>query len=365
MNDGVYFHLPEEDYHADPALGSTDIKNLRSGAHEYWHNSVHRPRTPEELAKEAEEASLAKVKGNAIHSAVLLGEEHFRRNYCKALEPGDLGETVLRTQEDLRAFLRGHGAKLGGSKAEQIQRVVEIGGHPPIWDLELADFAARCKSHGLTPLPPDVWAEVQQSAAFITRNPVLSKAFTGGAPEVSVFWHEEVEDPESGQFYTVPLKARFDYLKPRAIVDLKSINDVRPGRTPVEACLQAIWNFRYDGQATHYGEARKQLGRFLTHSHEHVFGATKEDGELLHKVVDNDAFSFVFVFYRPLYSGAPWAQGIQYEYGNIAHGIGLQNRGDALLLYAQWADKVGLETPWVWQGDIHTIVAEEVPLWLK
>ena len=90
-------------------------------------------------------------------------------------------------------------------------------------------------------LKPDAMREVRQDAATITVNPHLAKAFTGGVPEVSVFW---VEDG-------MPLKARFDYLKPKTIVDLKRFANQR--ERPVDlAILLAIAEYRYDVQCRHY-----------------------------------------------------------------------------------------------------------------
>ena len=37
--DGIYFGLPEDEYHADQALGSTSLKMLAKGAADYWWGS--------------------------------------------------------------------------------------------------------------------------------------------------------------------------------------------------------------------------------------------------------------------------------------------------------------------------------------
>jgi hypothetical protein len=44
---------------------------------------------------------------------------------------------------------------------------------------------------------------IEIAAAYIEKDPELSRAFLGGAPQVSVFWIDE---------YGVSCKARFDYL---------------------------------------------------------------------------------------------------------------------------------------------------------
>ena len=108
--------------------------------------------------------------------------------------------------------------------------------------------------------------EVRQAAAAITLNAHLVRAFEGGVAEVSVFW---VEDG-------VPLKARFDYLKPRAIIDLKSFANQR--ERPVDVAIRAaIAEYRYDLQARHYCDGYVALCRLVRSAR--VFGKTRQLAE--------------------------------------------------------------------------------------
>jgi hypothetical protein len=101
---------------------------------------------------------------------------------------------------------------------------------------------------GLEVLSRDAMQEVRQAAATITLNPHLPKAFQGGVAEVSVFWEKD----------GIPLKARFDYLKPRTIVDLKRFSNQR--ERPVDIAIRlAIAEYRYDVQARHYCDAYEAL----------------------------------------------------------------------------------------------------------
>src|SRR5262245_29067159 len=62
---GVYFGLPAAEYHADPSLGSTDLKRLLQAPAVYWwhsHMNPDRPPSPD---------SPAKQKGRALHKLVL------------------------------------------------------------------------------------------------------------------------------------------------------------------------------------------------------------------------------------------------------------------------------------------------------
>jgi hypothetical protein len=77
-------------------------------------------------------------------------------------------------------------------------------------------------SAGLEVLKPDAMREVRQAAASITLNPHLRRAFQGGIPEVSVFWVDE---------YGIACKCRLDWLKPRTIVDIRSVPTCASGRS--------------------------------------------------------------------------------------------------------------------------------------
>src|SRR3546814_14526079 len=63
--------------------------------------------------------------------------------------------------------------------------------------------------------------------SMIEKHPDLSKAFSGGHPEVSIFWQDE----QTG----ISCKARLDYLKARAIVDLKTFSN--PLSKPIDKAI--------------------------------------------------------------------------------------------------------------------------------
>jgi hypothetical protein len=201
QRDGIYFDLDAEAYHADPALGSTDLKNLIRSGPDYWWNSSHNPKRPEKTSDALE-------FGKALHRLVLEGQQAFTSRYVR--RPDDL----VRLDAKAKAVL--------------------------------------CPN-GETVLDGDDYDRILVSAELIRKNPNLAQAFEGGASEVSVFWTERVNDAD------VRCKARFDYLKTRGIGDLKSIRN--PFGLPfAKACTRQIHSLRYDLQAAHYLEARKRLG---------------------------------------------------------------------------------------------------------
>lgn len=71
--DGIYFRMPEEEYHADSALGASGIVNLNISPLAFYKDSAFNPK---KLAKEADEKeTAATIRGTYFHEA-LAGTRH-------------------------------------------------------------------------------------------------------------------------------------------------------------------------------------------------------------------------------------------------------------------------------------------------
>src|SRR5262245_19584298 len=90
---GIYFDLPEEDYHADPALGSPDINQCRASGPDYWWNSPLNPKRPERKSSPSQEY------GRALHKLVLEGHQAFSVRYVR--RPDDLVRLDARAKATL------------------------------------------------------------------------------------------------------------------------------------------------------------------------------------------------------------------------------------------------------------------------
>jgi hypothetical protein len=290
--DGLYFGLDEERYHADPALGSTDVKRLRTSGPDYWWFSALNPNRPPHEAKPHQ------TFGRAVHKLVLEGVEPFTRVYQRA----DDGAEVLRTAEDLAGWLKAHGeTKVPRAKAAMIEAIQacvrelaaldESVAMPKIEEVILRE----AEEAGREILKADAYDRILGAAAAIAENEGLATAFQNGQPEVSLFWTEDVEG------FPVRCKARFDYLKPRGIGDLKSIRNSRSVDF-VEACRRAIAEYRYDLQAAHYLRGRSRLPDLVAGGA--VYGASPEVlAWLVEHVVPAEAPAFQWIFYQS--EGAP------------------------------------------------------------
>ena len=200
--DGVHFDLPEDEYRADPALGSTDMKRLSYSPADFWWGSVHNP------FKEPEKERPALVMGRALHAFVLEGRDKFFAEYA----PTELSGSTREARAEREAIAD------AGKQA-----------------LRRADFD-----------------RILAAGSTLRANPHLATAFSNGRSEVSVFWTAN----------GIRRKARIDYLKPLANVDLKSISNTREVNF-VECCRRSVAILRYDVQAEHYLEARVAMRAFV------------------------------------------------------------------------------------------------------
>jgi PDDEXK-like domain of unknown function (DUF3799) len=287
---GVYFGLPAAEYHADPSLGSSDLKRLiQAPAVYWWHSQMnpHRPPSPD---------SPAKQKGRALHKLVLEGEQAFSQAFVEEPQPsGHPG--CLVSLDDLKARCRELGEPVSGAKAELAKRIKAKDGNAIIFDDVLSLFRIMVERDGLEVLKPDAMREVRQAAASITLNPHLARAFKGGIPEVSVFWVDE---------YGIPCKCRLDWLKPRTIVDIKKCANVRERPFDI-AVMLAIAEYRYDISARHYLDGYAYLYEFAAEGR--VFGDCPLKPGWGERIMPPEEMRWIWLFHQT--EGAPVTKGLE------------------------------------------------------
>ena len=315
---GIYFGLPEYDYFADVAIGSSDIKTLSYSPMAYWFGSRWNP------LREPDDDTPAKVYGRAVHKVVLEGREAFEREYGPKMFSWSTKE----------------------GKAEK----------------------ERFALSGRTAIPYDSYARALQTGAILRGNPHLANAFEGSVGhEVSVFWERN----------GVKFRARFDALKERAIVDLKNVANEKKISFP-RACLRKIDDFSYHSQAEHYREGRLAM-RELWEAGK-VFG--RYDEESLERVVKSDEFAFVFVFIQSSGAPEVWATKFSYRadrlhadddgevhqipgYRNDIFNIGRAKIALAEKNFLAYREKFGMEMPWVSHEPIQEFDIAAMPPWFS
>lgn len=331
---GVYFDLDEDAYHAHPALSNSGIKHLLISPMDFWARcSWLNPDA------ESEETSFMEL-GSAYDCRIIEGSEAFYGRYAPALAPEDYPD-ALRTQDDLKEALTDMELKRSGSKAEMIERLIDHGYGGPIWNLLLQDHERE--HEGKTLLNPDQIRRIEIAAAMIEKHPDLCKAFTGGYPQVSIIWNDEATG--------CPMKARLDYLKIRATVDLKTFSN--PQGKPVDRAV--TWSMatqKYHIQVAVYDEA-VEAAKSLP-----VFG--EHDPEWMDKLRASKDRRFLFVFQQtgiaPVARGYEVPKGLVYDCGKIVV-------RQAKEQYVRFMEQFGTD-PWIDVADIRTMEDLEFPLFM-
>lgn len=254
LADGVYLDLALSAYLADPAIGGHGLKTLLVDPPGWrW----ERPDNP--LWERAESRAL--TRGSAAHCAILEGLAEFEARYCVAPKAP---AGALRTADDLREWLRAAGLKVGGSKAELRARILdacyaddaETAGRelPEFWDDEARDELLA----GRTAISEADDAYVRLLERFVRADPALGPLVQSGLAEVSVIWTEGAGEG------AVRCKARFDYVGPHGVVDLKTFGQPpRIGRTLAQHLVADICGYGYDLQALHQMQGWRAASRFL------------------------------------------------------------------------------------------------------
>lgn len=116
------------------------------------------------------------------------------------------------------------------------------------WDTTVAKAkVAEIREAGGIPLKQAVWDQVKAMADAVLADPLAAALFSDGQPEQSLFWIDE----RTG----IWRRARLDWLRANAIVDLKSCESADE-----EHIRRAIARYGYHAQDDFYREGARALG---------------------------------------------------------------------------------------------------------
>lgn len=269
---GIYFGMPEEQYHAAPAFSASGIKDILVSPLDFWARSWMNPERPEE------KDSTAKLLGSAYHKAILEGIEAFEAAYAVKPE-ADEYPGVLKSGDELKAACKALGVKASGTLAEMSERIREADAVVPLWCEIVAEFEAAAE--GKIHLTRAQWMEIRKAAFVMSRMPSAREIFTGGRSEVSIFW----------RIGDVPMKARIDYLKPKQIGDLKSFGNVM-SKEVTEAASGEVTRNRYWTQPIVYTAAYVAARKMLA----------ERGADVVHGEVDPEWLEAAFKVERPRFT---------------------------------------------------------------
>ena len=314
LADGIYIGLDDERYHADPALGSSNIRDILKGANLYWHKSFMNPH------RKAEKSTPAKLLGKATHKLLLEDFKPFDAIYKRGPYDGDFDGTPAEKSALTKA------AK---SKLMKGQELISADDY---------DFIMGVKD-------------------VIDADPELTGCLDNGLSEVSIFWTR----PDG-----VRCKARFDKLKLGGVGDIKTIANERE-RDLEQACKLDISTYRYDIPAEHYLEGRRQLPALLKAGA--VFAGeaplTKDDHgadkilSFLARVAEQKTFAFQIVFIPK--KGAPDAWSCVLSPGNPILTGAHTDIETAISYYRVMLDKFGADKRWLPGREVLELAIEEMP----
>lgn len=338
MENGVYFGLDEDAYHAAFALSASGVKNLRISTLDFWARSSLNP-------DQEDGDTDAKVIGRAYHKRIVEGREAFQAAYAAELDAKEY-PNAIRTVEDLKEALAGLGVTVASKdkKPALIAKLLEADGGAVIWEHLLSEHGK--KNAGRQFLGSKIISRIEISAAMIENHPQLGMAFKGGYPEVSIFW----TDPE----HLIPMKARLDRLKLKAITDLKTFENVQ-GMPVDRAIARAIASYKYHIQGRHYLDAVREAKSLIRAGR--VFGDV--DKAFLDGLVASPGQEFLLVFQQK--GVAPLARGILLP--PTVLDIGAAELSDAKKTFAECWEKYGTD-PWVDVSHVRTFDSTEFPAYL-
>lgn len=231
LADGVYFNMPEAEYHALPRLSASGIKNILTSLPTFWAKSWMNPET----AGADDDDTKAQILGRAYHAAIFEPDDLDRRF---AGEP-DLDDFagMLMTDAAVKAELNEYGApqtKSGELALDRARRLEGLGFAKPIKSIVMADFEDELGDRQA--IASQYWRQIMRDVERIQANPEIHNLVTGGASEVTILW----TCPDT----SIPMKARIDKLKPEYFVDLKSF--ANPNGKPVnQAIADQVQYYQY------------------------------------------------------------------------------------------------------------------------
>ncbi|WP_165420957.1 PD-(D/E)XK nuclease-like domain-containing protein [Bradyrhizobium sp. Leo170] len=331
---GIYFGVPEAEYHADQSLGSTSLKELIIDPVEYQHDQLY---------PGVEKETMALKWGHAIHCRALEGRLSLAERFAIAPAVTDYKDALV-TMEHLRSHCKLVGVKPGKKKEEAIAAIREFDKDVLIWDEIIAKFEAE--NVGRTIIPRDALHEIEMAARWMQRDPKLAPVmrdgtFVAGASEVSIFYVEN----------GVRLKARIDHLLSHAIIDLKSFRPFFKERA-LEAAKKAVSRMRYDLQAGAYIKALRAAAKLYAEGR--VFN-NPYDREFLDSVFralavaetdadSDDALKWVWVMIKA--SGAPQPVVGEFDLSSMIFKQAVADVDGAIVAYRGLMEKYGPDNEW-------------------
>lgn len=358
FEDGVYFGMDEDTYHAIPRLSCSGIKTLMVSPLQFWLESWMNER------RKPDTDTPAKKLGRAYHKLILEGEEAFEAAYAVSPSKDDYPD-ALDGADALKAKCDELGLKKSGRVCDLCERIREADPAVQLWPDLMEEF--RATAEGREILTKAQWEEIEQVRYVLRHMPDIKGAFSGGFPEVTFLWTEGA----------VKMKGRVDYLKPRgnlaAILDLKSFGNVM-GKPVEGAPEEEIGRNGYFVQPVAYAAARAAVAAmWREHGADvvHIMSGPEPTQEWLSAVFNAQKCQFHFVFVQT--GGIPNVIPCEFAEGNSYGGMswqtneywrkGLAVYRNGMERFRNCMEQYGSETPWIINYAIRRLKDEDFKPW--
>ena len=214
MEDGIYFDLPEKDYHRLPRLSASGIANMLISPATFWARSWMNPER-----EKNDKDTPARILGRAYHMA-RLEPDRFAETYAAELGPDDFeDDEILMNDAEIKAALADMGLpqsqKEDGGVLGRAKRLEAAGYTGKIWHLELERHQAA--TEGKITIPRQYMEDIARDVAAMRSNGLVAELLEEGSAEVSILWTDE----RTG----IKMKARLDYLAAHGQVDFKTYDN--------------------------------------------------------------------------------------------------------------------------------------------
>jgi hypothetical protein len=370
---GIYFGMPEEEYHALPACSSHGIKDLASSPMLYWARStflsdIARKRKAERDEKE----SLHHTVGKAYHCRIMEGLEAFNQRFAVWLTEEEC-KGALDTTEQIKAAITNAGHKPLGKildtlpdsdepyqraakKADWINQLLDIDPDARILDKlnEQHMFNHRGKSF----ITAEAYDQIEIAAKMVEADPEVRHAFTGGHAEVVLIWF----CPVTG----VPMKARVDYLKLKACVDLKTVAN-QQGRSIERAIAMEVANYRYAIQPSVYVEGVDEVRKLVREAKASIICCGDITPERCKEYINwtlqwanQEECEWLWVFQQK--GDAPITRGVWYPLRGTTRTVTDDLVRKAKLKFRHFSQTYGVD-PWLDVAPIYDMADEDLPPW--
>jgi hypothetical protein len=212
--EGIYMGIPNELYHALPALSSSMLKTFATSPAHYNRNYISN------ISRKRSDALQRTLDTGTLSHELVLEPHDFYDKYCCAIDPLD-HKDALKTIDSLSKKCAELSLKKTGKKEELISRLIE---HDPklkriIWDCIVNEH----ETINAEKIVVDhiVWADAIRSGNTTLAHPMARQLFSKGLPELTIISYCPI--------HCMWLKCRPDWLRYDLItVDYKTTRDASP-----------------------------------------------------------------------------------------------------------------------------------------